>query len=103
EFASCYFEVWMLRLAGVFPDLFSCSICARAIGIDEDRFLAAGLQAVICEACDHRGANSFLSDVAGLVYHILKNPLDTGSLEADRATRNLHELNEYWIRHYQGQ
>ncbi len=103
EFASCYFEVWMLRLAGVFPDLFNCSICARAIGIEEERFLAPGLQAVICLACDHRSANGLLAEVAGLVHRVLKNPLDSGVIEGDRAIRNLHELNEYWIRHYQGQ
>src|SRR5947208_6310584 len=31
DFASCYFEVWMLRLAGVFPDLFICSACGSPL------------------------------------------------------------------------
>jgi hypothetical protein len=37
-----------------------------------------------------------------LVYQILKRPLDTGSSDngSDRAVSNLHELNQYWIRHY---
>src|SRR5919198_6353624 len=48
DFAACYFEVWMLRLAGVFPDLFVCSICSKVLQSDEERFLAQGLQAVIC-------------------------------------------------------
>src|SRR5262245_7500390 len=100
EFAGCYFEVWMLRLAGVFPDLFTCSICTRHLQGEDPRFLAPGLQAVICEECDHRSASGLLSDVVELVYRILKNPLDSNGGGTDRAVRNLHELNQYWIRHY---
>src|SRR5881296_2589130 len=40
EFAGCYFEVWMLRLSGVFPDLFLCSVCGRSIEIDDERFFS---------------------------------------------------------------
>ena len=104
EFAACYFEVWMLRLAGVFPDLFVCSVCARKLQIEEDRFLAPGLQAVICGECEHRNAMSILVGVAALVQWMLKNilgpspcPLPEGE---GKPLRNLHELNEYWIRHY---
>ena len=100
EFAACYFEVWMLRLAGVFPDLFVCSACSRQLPIEDTRFLAPGLQAVICDDCDHRSGTGILSDVIELVYRILKKPLETNGDAADRAVRNLHELNQYWIRHY---
>ncbi len=103
EFAACYFEVWMLRLAGVFPDLFVCSVCTKQLGIEVERYLAPGLQSVICHDCDHRNTSGLPALVVDLVYRILKNPLiDVGS-EFERAVRNLHELNEYWIRHYQGQ
>jgi DNA repair protein RecO (recombination protein O) len=103
EFAACYFEVWMLRLAGVFPDLFLCSVCTTRLQIDEERFLAPGLQAVICAACDHKSATSLPAEVPELVYRILKSPLngnDGNARGGDRAVRNLHELNQYWIRHY---
>jgi DNA repair protein RecO (recombination protein O) len=100
EFAACYFEVWMLRLAGVFPDLFVCSVCSRRLQIEDTRFLAPGLQAVICSDCDHRTAAGVLSEVVNLVYQILKSPLDPSGGGTDRAIRNLHELNQYWIRHY---
>ena len=100
DFAACYFEVWMLRLAGVFPDLFACSVCSRHMDLDATRFLAPGLQAVICSACDHGAATGILGDVVHLVYRILKNPLDINGGAADRAVNNLHELNQYWIRHY---
>jgi DNA repair protein RecO (recombination protein O) len=102
EFAACYFEVWMLRLAGVFPDLFACSVYSKQLPLSDTRFLAPGLQAVICDACDHRSATGVLGEVVDLVYQILKRPLDTGSSDSgsDRAVSNLHELNQYWIRHY---
>jgi DNA repair protein RecO (recombination protein O) len=99
EFAACYFEVWMLRLAGVFPDLFVCSTCSKYLQIEDERFLAPGLQAVVCSTCDHRSATGILVEVISLVYRILKSPLDSNGGGADRAVRNLHELNQYWIRH----
>lgn len=100
EFAACYFDVWMLRLAGVFPDLFVCSACSKRLQGDDERFLAPGLQAVICADCDHRSASGLLADVVHLVYRILKSPLDNDGNGSSRAVRNLHELNQYWIRHY---
>jgi DNA repair protein RecO (recombination protein O) len=100
EFAACYFEVWMLRLAGVFPDLFICSACRRKMQLEDERFLAPGLQAVICSECDHRNGSGILAEVVELVHRILKSPLEGDGHGADRAMRNLHELNEYWIRHY---
>ena len=100
DFADCYFEVWMLRLAGVFPNLFVCSACSKQLQTDDERFLAPGLQAVVCNDCDHRSATGILAEVVDLVYQILKSPLDSNGGGADRAVRNLHELNQYWIRHY---
>jgi DNA repair protein RecO (recombination protein O) len=100
EFAGCYFEVWMLRLAGVFPDLFVCSACSKNLQADDARSMAPGLQAVVCNDCDHRSATGILAEVVDLVYRILKSPLDANGGGADRALRNLHELNQYWIRHY---
>jgi DNA repair protein RecO (recombination protein O) len=52
ELVRCYFEVWMLRLAGVLPDVFFCPGCNRRLGPDEDRFLMPGLTRIACERCD---------------------------------------------------
>ena len=105
-FASCYFEVWMLRLSGVFPDLFICSACGKRLELSDERFLAPGLQAVICNDCDHRTATGILSEVIQLTHWILKNTLATSPnpLPAGegKAIQNLNELNQYWIRHYSG-
>ncbi len=67
EFARCYFEIWMLRLAGVFPDLSMAGIAP---------------------------------DVMELVQIIFKNPLTAITSADDGVVRNLHALNEHWIRQY---
>jgi DNA repair protein RecO (recombination protein O) len=99
-FAACYFEVWMLRLAGVFPDFFYCSVCTRRLDAEDGRSLAAGLQAVICDSCNHREGVSVQPQVMELLLEILKKPLENGHAAEERALKNLHELNQYWIRHY---
>jgi DNA repair protein RecO (recombination protein O) len=100
EFAACYFEVWMLRLAGVFPDLFYCSVCTRKLEAEDERFLAAGLQAVICGSCDHHSGVSMAPQVLELLHGILRRPLQNDRPAEERALKSLHELNQYWIRHY---
>ena len=101
DIAACYFEVWMLRLAGVFPDLFQCSVCAKPLNLAEDRHLARGLQAVICGGCDHTNGVALLSDVPVVLYWVLKNRLEGKPPEGyERGTKNLRELNQYWIRNY---
>lgn len=102
DFASCYFEVWMLRLAGVFPNLFVCSVCSRTLQSEDERFLAPGLQAVICGDCDHRAGVGVLPGVVALVLRVLKRPLE-GESESDfeaKTLSDLQQLNRYWIRHY---
>ena len=101
DIAACYFEVWMLRLAGVFPDLFQCSVCAKPLNLAEDRHLARGLQAVICAACDHTNGVALLSDVPAVLYWVLRNRLEGIPPEGyERGTKSLRELNQYWIRNY---
>ena len=103
--AECYFEVWMLRLAGVFPDLFNCFTCARVLGEVEERHLARGLQNVICSDCDHSGGVAVHPEVPGVLRWVLKNRLEAETASGafagmNRGASNLHELNQYWIRHY---
>jgi DNA repair protein RecO (recombination protein O) len=105
DVAGCYFEVWMLRLAGVFPDLFLCSACSRPLDGVEERHLARGLQTVICAKCDHSGGVAVHPEVPAVLQWVLRNRLEpetsAGALAGlDRGVRNLHELNQYWIRHY---
>jgi DNA repair protein RecO (recombination protein O) len=101
EIALCYFEVWMLRLAGVFPDFFRCSVCERVLEPDEERHLARGLQSAICGVCDHSGAVSVHPEVAPVLKWVLRNRLaDDAPKGCERGMKNLRELNQYWIRNY---
>ena len=101
DLASCYFEVWMLRLAGVFPDLFRCAACSRPLDTAEERHLARGLQSVLCAGCDHGGGVAVLAEVAEVLHWILKNRLEGARPEGyERGAKNLRELNQYWIRNY---
>jgi DNA repair protein RecO (recombination protein O) len=101
DIAACYFEVWMLRLAGVFPDLFRCSVCEKPLNTAEDRHLARGLQAVICAACDHTHGVVLLSEVPAVLHWVLKNRLEGNPPEGcERGAKSLRELNQYWIRNY---
>jgi DNA repair protein RecO (recombination protein O) len=100
DFASCYFEVWMLRLAGVFPDLFVCSVCMAQLAHEAERFLATGLQKAICVSCNRGPSVSLHRDIPGLLSWILRNKLETPPDGWDRGMKNLRELNQYWIRHY---
>ena len=99
--AACYFEVWMLRLAGVFPDLFRCSVCSRPLDLIEERHLARGLQAVLCEGCDHGNSVALVSEILPVLHWILKNRLGSAAPQGyERGTKSLRELNQYWIRNY---
>ena len=104
DIAACYFEVWMLRLAGIFPDFFMCSLCSEALEAGEERYLARGLQAVICGTCDHSGSIAVHPEVAPVLHWVLRNRLEgaaqSGLEGLERGTKNLHELNQYWIRNY---
>ena len=104
DIAACYFEVWMLRLAGIFPDFFMCASCSKPLEAEEERHLARGLQTVICGTCDHTGGVEVHLEVAPVLHWVLRNRLEgqaPSSLEGfERGTKNLHELNQYWIRNY---
>jgi DNA repair protein RecO (recombination protein O) len=101
DIAACYFEVWMLRLAGVFPDFFQCSVCGRALDVQEQRHMARGLQAAICGTCDHRDSVELFHETPAVLNWILRNRLDAKPPEGyERGTKKLRELNQYWIRTY---
>jgi DNA repair protein RecO (recombination protein O) len=101
DMAACYFEVWMLRLAGVFPDFFRCSVCERTLDADEQRHLARGLQAAICATCEHRDSVDVFPETPPVLNWILKNRLDARPPAGyERGTKKLHELTQYWIRNY---
>lgn len=107
DFATCYFEVWMLRLSGVFPDLFICSACGRKLNSEENRFLMPGLQATVCGDCQEQGTVAIESDTIRALRWILRKPLEgagpAGPAGPDGPAvglGDLQELNRYWIQQY---
>jgi DNA repair protein RecO (recombination protein O) len=48
-----YFEIWLLRLAGSFPDVAACVVCGRAVTPGEELYLDAE-SAIRCAACSRR-------------------------------------------------
>ncbi|HXG67930.1 MAG TPA: DNA repair protein RecO [Blastocatellia bacterium] len=46
----CYFETWLLRLSGYFPDTSRCAACGEVIAVDEATFLTME-GAPRCAAC----------------------------------------------------
>lgn len=50
ESALRYFEIWILRLSGIFPSLEACSLCGRDLGAGS-AWLDAAAQSVVCSSC----------------------------------------------------
>jgi len=51
-----YFEVWLLRLAGLFPDLRSCGECGVELGESDEAIVDMELQPH-CRDCRHHGSS----------------------------------------------
>lgn len=105
ELVRCYFEIWMLRLAGVLPDVFTCSMCNRRLGPDEDRVLMPGLTRIACRRCD-RGRDSDQTPMPGTSIEalawIMKTRLDEANPDAISVPSLQHvlQLNKLWIERF---
>ena len=101
ELVRCYFEVWMLRLAGVFPDLFTCATCADKLGLVEHRVLLPGLTSVACGRCQVREATEVPLTTIAALHWILTTPLDRDvSGPANAGLGHIRQLNKIWIERY---
>ena len=101
ELTRCYFEVWMLRLAGVFPDFFRCSICARELGTNESRVFLPGLTRLACHSCGHGRGTEVPAETVAALYWIMTRSLSTPDERPGVAgLQHLGQLNKIWIEHY---
>ena len=101
ELTRCYFEVWMLRLAGIFPDLFTCSMCSRRLEIGEARVLLSGLTRVACRKCGHREGTDVPPETVVALHWIMTTSLDTEEVRPEGAgLEHIQQLNKLWIEHY---
>jgi len=107
ELVRCYFEVWMLRLAGVLPDLFVCSGCNRPLMGGEARVLLPGLKQVACRKCALDRGTEVASSTIGALHWVLTNKLDAGEgatdpgrFPSDEGLQHILQLNKLWIDHF---
>lgn len=68
-----YVEVWMLRLAGIFPSIRECIDCGGPL--ERPLRLDARLQGFVCDMCATRDAVVIPNDVANELEAIIKLPL----------------------------
>lgn len=104
DLARGYFEVWMLRLAGILPDLFTCSRCRRRLDRSEPRFLLSGLTKIACGRCGGSEGTEVPEETIGILEWMLRNPLDRSTPDLAEAGRpgleHLRQLNKLWIERY---
>jgi recombinational DNA repair protein (RecF pathway) len=105
DLVRCYFEVWLLRLAGVLPDVFVCSSCRRRLSPGEDRILMPGLTRVACGRC-MAGKDSDLNWMPGAsvdsLAWIMKTRLDdsrSGEIPIS-GLQHVLQLNKLWIERF---
>jgi DNA repair protein RecO (recombination protein O) len=67
-----YFEVWLLRLAGLFPDIQKCSQCGTEIEITARRYLdfEGGIR---CQTCSRGSGSTLSAETHGLVLAIQRH------------------------------
>ena len=61
-----YFEIWLLRLAGSFPDVRVCGVCGKQVTAEEDLFLDAE-SAVRCASCSRGGGTRLRREIQTIV------------------------------------
>jgi DNA repair protein RecO (recombination protein O) len=95
-----YFETWLLRLVGFFPDVTRCGICAERVPSEQPVFLASE-GAPRCQACSGGRGTSVAPAVRSTILRLLSvHPAafagDKAHLEYDT---QLGEINYQIIRH----
>jgi len=72
--AQLYFEIWYLKLAGLYPSHRHCHLCQAALGEDSVVFVEAGRPFFVCGRCP-RGSRSVSADVVALLDSICRSHL----------------------------
>jgi DNA repair protein RecO (recombination protein O) len=51
DLAQIYFEIWYLKLAGLFPDFRTCHRCGCSLGFVQDVFVGPRFERILCFSC----------------------------------------------------
>lgn len=101
DLARCYFEIWILRLTGVLPDIFRCSFCLKVLDQLEARLLLPGLTSVACRSCGAGSGTQITQATITALWQILTNSLDSDEVKAPQeGLHHLQQLNKVWIERY---
>jgi DNA repair protein RecO (recombination protein O) len=75
DLAQLYFEIWHLRLAGLFPEVGSCCQCGSSLRIELQQFYSSAFQGFCCSKC--KGDSSLLVSPMAyqLLWETLKKPI----------------------------
>jgi len=105
-----YFEVWLLKLAGFFPDLRHCAICRRDLAREASIWLTPE-RAPLCMACTDRRGEELRPDARDLIQEILRQspkefvaaPREARALDQVEAvtTRLIHRALERELKSYE--
>jgi len=88
----CYFEAWLLRLSGYFPETSRCAACGVAIGTDDDTYLTAE-GSPRCAACSNRRGTAVDSSLRRAIRQLFKvHPKEFARVEID--TRELSKIGD---------
>ena len=68
-----YAEIWILRLAGIFPSLKNCMECSGPLG--RPLRFDARLQGFVCDGCAGRDAETIPNDVAEAIEAVTRLPV----------------------------
>ena len=100
----CYFEVWMLRLAGVLPDLFTCALCRKKLEAKAARVLLQGLNRVACSECGKSEGTDVPFGTIEVLGWALSTPLESSvpefSSRGPEGFEHLEQLSKIWIERY---
>lgn len=95
-----YFEAWLLRLVGFFPDLSHCAVCDELIPSDASVFLTAEGTPRCAACCGDRGfsVDAELRSVVSELFRVHPTAFTRGSAKSEHIFK-LGEINYQIIRH----
>ena len=103
ELVRGYFQTWMLRLAGVLPDMFECSACRRRLAPGDARVLMPGLTRVACQQCGRGEGTQVPPPAVDALRWMMTHTLDARDGPALPAApdaggvRHVLQLNKLWM------
>jgi DNA repair protein RecO (recombination protein O) len=71
-----YFDVWILKLSGLFPSAGECAACGRALGPEESLLFDESRPGFVGSECRQAGALRFSSQARDTLRRFLSSPLD---------------------------